>query len=145
MANKSQRRTRDNSVIFLVTVVALFVVAVVGFNFENLSGEVVSFGRTTLSVNPKIVNAGQEIYITVNPGKGCVNRFVGIYDDSEIRRATTQYRGGSNTVVCESFTTTYKTSPSWKPEEGETGIFFVKVFDYGQEDFVKSVFTIRGE
>ncbi|MAG45677.1 MAG: hypothetical protein CMH63_02825 [Nanoarchaeota archaeon] len=135
---------KDNSILFLFTIVALFVIALVGFNFENMTAGAIRFGRTTIDVSPKFVNAGENINIQVNPGRGCVNRFIGIYDDSELRRATTQYRGGTMRKVCEPFTARYKTMSSWMPQEDESGIFFVKVFDYGKEEFIKTSFTING-
>jgi len=145
MVKKVQERKKDNSIIFITTIIALFIVAVVGFNIEEISGQVVSFGKTSISVNPKIINAGDRIEISVVPGKGCVNRWVGIYDDSDLRKATAQYRGTSNSVLCKPFTASYQTSTSWKPKEDETGIFFVKVFDYDRNEFIKTAFTIRGD
>jgi len=145
MVKKIQTGNKDHSIIFLTVVIALFIVAVVGFNMETISGQAINLGRTTISVNPKIISAGDDIEISVNPGKGCVNRFIGIYDDSDLRKATTQYRGGTQTVVCKPFTATYKTSTNWKPKEDENGIFFVKTFDYGKDEFVKTSFTIRSD
>lgn len=137
-------KKKNNGVILLFTILALFMVAVLGFNFENTTASVVRFGRTTIDVSPKFLDAGEYITVKVNPGRGCVNRMIGIYDDSELRRATTQFRGGTYIKVCEPFTASYKTSADWMPNEGESGVFFVKVFDYGTESYVTAVFTIDG-
>lgn len=135
---------RDNSLIFLFTIIALFIVALVGFNFESMTSGMF-WSRASLEISPKFINAGEYIEIKVIPGKGCVNRYVGIYDDSELRRETAKPPGTSKLKVCEPFTINYKTRADWKPGEDESGIFFIKVFDYGKEEYIKSAFTIRRE
>tara|TARA_Y100000034_G_C6761215_1_gene339051 strand:+ start:247 stop:672 length:426 start_codon:yes stop_codon:yes gene_type:complete len=140
---KSSKK-KDNSIIFLFTVVSLFVIALIGFNFEGMTAGAIRFGKASVDVSPKFINAGDYININVNPGRGCVNRRVGIYSESDLRRETVQPSGTSKLKMCEPFTARYKTRADWTPKEDESGIFFVKVFDYGQEKYVKVAFTVNG-
>lgn len=145
---RSSQDKKGNGIIFISSIIALFVISIIGFNYDSFSGMTagaIKFGKASIEVNPKFIDAGDEITITVNPGRGCVNRAIGIYDESELRRATTQYRGGTQIKVCEPFTARYTTSTSWKPGDDGSGVFFVKAFDYGTEKFIGAAFTIRGD
>jgi hypothetical protein len=122
----------------------LFVVALVGFNFESMtSGAIFERRETSVSVTPNVLTAGHYININVKPKK-CVNSIVGIYGESDLRKATVKSKEGGDRRVCQAFTARYKTSPSWKPGEDESGLFFVKVFDYEKEDYIVRTFTIAG-
>ena len=148
MRGEKRNSKKGNGVIFISAIIALFVISIIGFNYDSfgdLTAGAIKFGKTSIAVNPKFIDAGDEITIIINPGRGCVNRAIGIYDESNLRRATTQYRGGTQIKVCEPFTARYKTSTSWKPGDGESGVFFVKTFDYGTEEFITTAFTIRGD
>ena len=108
-----------------------------------------SFNQQTtvsLPINDKFINAGEYINININPGTDCVNRIVGIYDDSGFRRATVQppsSQYGSNKKICQQATVRFKTYPAWAPSDEDSRIFFIKVFDYGAEDYVSTTFTIN--
>jgi len=135
---------KDNSVIFVFSIIALFIVALVGFNFENVTTGAIRNTKTTVDVVPKFLDAGEYVTVNVNPGRDCVNSVVGFYDESGLRRATVRTEVGSPRKVCQQFTVRYKTSPTWKPNEEESGVFIVKVFDYGKEDYISTAFTING-
>ena len=143
---KSEARAgkKDNSVIFVFSIIALFIVALVGFNFENVTTGAIRNTKTTVDVVPKFLDAGEYVTVNVNPGRDCVNSVVGFYDESGLRRATVRTEVGSPRKVCQQFTVRYKTSPTWKPNEEESGVFIVKVFDYGKEDYISTAFTING-
>lgn len=135
---------KDNSIIFVFSIIALFIVALVGFNLENMTSGAIRNTKTTVEVFPKFLNAGQYVTVNVNPGIGCVNSVVGFYDDNGLRRATAKTEVGSPKKVCQAFTVRYKTSPSWKPGDDESGIFIVKVFDYEKENYITTAFTVNG-
>ncbi len=135
---------KDNSIIFVFSIIALFIVALVGFNLDNMTTATIRNTKTTVDIVPKFVNAGQYVTVNVNPGRECVNSVVGFYDDSNLRRATARTELGSYRKVCQPFTVRYKTSPDWKPNEDESGVFFVKVFDYEKEDHITTAFTVNG-
>ncbi|MBS3151277.1 hypothetical protein J4443_02770 [Candidatus Woesearchaeota archaeon] len=145
MGNKRYIK-RDNSLIFVFSILALFIVALVGFNLESITSGTIKNTRTTTTVEvfPKFLNAGQYVTLNVNPGVGCVNSVIGFYDDSGLRRATARTEVGSPKKVCQPFAVRYKTSPTWKPNEDESGVFFAKVFDYNKEDYITTAFTING-
>ena len=128
----------------MFSIIALFIVALVGFNFENVTTGAIRNTKTTVDVVPKFLDAGEYVTVNVNPGRDCVNSVVGFYDESGLRRATVRTEVGSPRKVCQQFTVRYKTSPTWKPNEEESGVFIVKVFDYGKEDYISTAFTING-
>jgi hypothetical protein len=137
-------RKKDNSVIFVFSVLALFVVALVGFNFESMTTGAILNSKTSVRITPEFVNAGQYVTVNVDPGRECVNSVVGFYDDSDSRKATVTSKVGSYRKVCQAFSARYKTSPLWKPAEDESGLYFVKVFDYEKEDYITKTFTVVG-
>ncbi len=134
---------KDNAIIFVFSVLALFVVALVGFNFENVTTGAIRNTKTSVEVFPKFLNAGEYVTVNVVPGKECVNSVVGFYDDSGLRRATARTELGSPKKVCQKFSVRYKTSPDWKPNEDESGVIMVKIFDYGKEDYITTAFTMN--
>ena len=134
---------KDNGTILVFAVLALFIVALVGFNFENATTGAIRGTKTTIEVTPKFLNAGQYVTVNVNPGRGCVNSIVGFYDESGLRKATARTEIGSPKKVCQKFTVRYKTSPDWKPSEDGSGVFIAKVFDYDKEEYITSAFTIN--
>ncbi|MAF51276.1 MAG: hypothetical protein CMH64_04265 [Nanoarchaeota archaeon] len=148
-----KKSAKKESKIFVVSIVAILAVALIGINLDKLTGKASSdlyppFNpRTTVSLSAadKFINAGEYINIDVNPGPKCANRIVGIYDDAEFRRATVQPAGqfSSNKKLCSPFSVRFKTYAEWKPGNDNSGIFFVKVFDYDLEDYVTTTFTIN--
>lgn len=151
MPKQQKTSTKKESKIFIISLIAILAIALVGINLDKLTGKATypSFNaQTTISLpmNEKFINAGEYLHITVNPGPKCVNRIIGIYDDADFRRATVQPAAsqfGSNNKLCNTFTVKFKTYADWAPENDETGIFFIKVFDYQSEKFVSTTFTIN--
>lgn len=149
-----KKEAKKESKIFIISIVAILAVALIGINLDRLTGKAASdiyppfSSKTTISLpaNEKFINAGEYININVNPGPKCTNRIVGIYDDAEFRRATAQpasNRFGSNKRLCDPFIVRFKTYAAWKPADDESGVFFVKVFDYDTEDYITTTFTIN--
>ena len=143
---------KKESNIFVFSLIAIVIVALIGVNLDKLTGKASSYPsfnpKTTISLpmNEKFISAGDYIHLTVNPGPNCVNRIVSIYDDADFRRATVQPAAsqyGSNKKLCTPFVVSFKTYADWKPAADETGLFFIKVFDYQSEDYVSTTFTIN--
>ena len=143
-----------HSKIFIIALVSIALIALIGINLNNLTGEASkniypSFNQETaisIPADDKFISAGDYIHITVNPGYKCVNRIISIYDDAGFRRATVQPAASqfsSSKKLCQPFTVNFKTYADWKPSDDETGIFFIKVFDYQAEDYVSTIFTIK--
>lgn len=149
----SKKSAKHEANVFVISIVAILAIALIGINLDQLTGKaatsIPSFTpKTTISIpmNEKFINAGEYIHISVNPGPKCVNRMVGIYDEDDFRDATVQPSSaefGSNRKLCNPFTVRFKTYGNWIPKEDESGIHFVKVFDYETEDFVTTTFTIN--
>jgi len=149
---KSKKSVKHEANVFVISIIAILAIALIGINIDKITGNatnVPSFSqKTTISIplNEKFINAGDYIHMSITPGPKCVNRIVGVYDEYEFRRATVQPSSaefGSNKKLCNPFTVKFKTYSEWTPNEDESGIFFVKVFDYETEGFVTTTFTIR--
>ena len=149
-----KKSAKKESKIFVVSLVAILAVALIGINLDKLTGRASSDiyppfnSKTTISIptNEKFMNAGEYLNIQVNPGPKCANRIVGFYDDAQFRRATAQPAAsqfGSNKKLCSPFNVRFKTYSDWKPSSDESGIFFIKVFDYDLEDYVTTTFTLN--
>ncbi len=152
MKKVSKNSGKHEAKVFVISIVAILAIALIGINIDKITGQatnVPSFSqKTTISIplNEKFINAGDYIHISVNPGPKCVNRILGIYDENEFRRATVQPSSaefGSNKKLCNPFTLRFKTYAEWTPNEDESGIFFVKAFDYETEGFITTTFTIK--
>ena len=146
------KKSKKESKIFIISLVAILLIALIGINLDKLTGNASTYPsfnvKTAVSIpmNEKFINAGEYIHITVNPGPKCVNRIIGIYDDADFRRATTQPKTsqfGSYKKLFTPFNVKFKTYANWAPNEDETGIFFVKVFDYETENYISTTFTIN--
>ena len=137
---------KKESTTLIVSVVVILIIALVGFNFQSITGYQVSDIKsdTRIDVYPKTdLDAGEYINVEIFPGSKCVDRRAYIYYAAGTgAKATVQPSGTSKQKLCDPYTLTYKTQAVW----GENpGVYYVKVFDFGTKDFVKDVFVIRGE
>lgn len=123
-----------------IGVVAIVLVALIGFNFNNITGNVTGGLVPDVTVFPSTVKAGEKINIKVKPNKGCVDPEIGFYfsgksSDGSItssggRKGVVTHKGGYK--VCKgdglildndgTFTISYRTEPIWDGEH------FGKVF-----------------
>lgn len=152
MKKLSKQSVKHQSGVFIISLVAIIAIALIGVNLDKITGkasDIPPFSpKTTVTIplSEKFINAGDYININVNPGPKCVNRIVGIYDDADFRRATVQpssLQFGSNKKLCNPFTVRFKTYSEWKPDDDESGVFFVKVLDYETEEYVTTTFTLK--
>ncbi len=124
----------------LIGVVAIVLIALIGFNFGSITGNVTGGLTPEVTVFPSTVKAGEKINIKVKPNKGCVDPEIGFYFSGKLtdgritssggRKGTVTHKGGYK--VCKgdglildkdgTFTVSYKTEPIWDGEH------FAKVF-----------------
>jgi len=116
----------------IITLSLLIVIAAVAFNFEEFTGQAGRInvlqesltaqpkGEGSVSVEPKIVEAGEHILITIKPGDKCINNEITIYKtDRKIPVARFKkpaaYKGSSTGTAkyCQEATIKYKTMNSW--------------------------------
>ena len=147
-----KQSVKHQSGIFVISLVAIVAIALKGVNLDKITGkasDIPPFSpKTTVTIplSEKFISAGDYLNINVNPGPKCVNRIVGVYDDADTRRATAQpssAQAGSNKKLCNPFSVKFKTYSEWKPDDDESGVFFVKVFDYETEDYITTTFTLK--
>lgn len=125
--NKSNR--------ILIGAIFILVVALVSFNY-SITGNIIK-DKTVVSISPEVINSGQKIYITVNPGPKGVYKKACLYHASNNLRKTCTYRVCGGTYKCLD-TSTF----SFGTHSLESGIYYVKLFDYNINDYVKAHFTI---
>ncbi len=144
-----------NNIVILI--VAIVLVAVIGFNIDDITGEAVKNLAPDVTVYPGTVKAGEKINIKVKPNKGCVDPEVGFYfsgklNDGSItssggRKGTVTQKGGYKICKGEglildkdgTFTVSYRTEPIW---DGE---YFAKIYywkDRSTKDSMNAYFNV---
>ena len=144
-----------NNIVILI--VAIVLVAVIGFNIDDITGEAVKNLAPDVTVYPVTVKAGEKINIKVKPNKGCVDPEVGFYfsgklNDGSItssggRKGTVTQKGGYKICKGEglildkdgTFTVSYRTEPIW---DGE---YFAKIYywkDRSTKDSMNAYFNV---
>lgn len=120
----------------LIGAIFILVIALVSFNYNSLTGQVIK-SKTMISITPKVINPGQKIYVTVNPGpKGVYKRACFYQAEDNLRKGCT-YRVCGGSYKCLDTSTFSFSTHAWEP-----GIHYVKIFDYDLDDYVKAYFTI---
>ena len=132
-----------------VLLVALFIIMVgaISFNYANITGKTIS-DYTEMTVSPKLVKAGESIYITVKPGKQ------GVHQDVEFYRTDLDLRVGYVAKVCkeancfEKTTVKYDLSDTWGDNaEWDYDViskdYYAKVYDIYSGQWVKSYFSVE--
>lgn len=139
---------KKNTRILLYALVVLMIGAI-SFNFTNTTGKVVSGSNTIITVSPKIIKAGEPIYINVKPGKQ------GVLKEIEFYRADKDLRlGGKSADVCrsskcfEASTVKYNVERIWDNNDKwgltETSRdYYVRVYDIYTGKWVRSYFTVN--
>ena len=77
---------KDNKV--LLGAILIILVALVSFNFGDITGKAVSEG-SIVAISPKTVTAGEYINVYVKPGSKGVEKLAYIYREGDIRMAGT--------------------------------------------------------
>jgi hypothetical protein len=116
----------------IITLSILIIAASVAFNFEEFTGQASRLtvlqeslaeqpkGEGSVSVEPKVIEAGDYIHITIKPGNTCIDNEITIYKTDRKLPVTrfkksAQYKGSSTGTVkyCKEATIQYKTWNSW--------------------------------
>lgn len=117
----------------IITLSLLIIAAAVAFNFEEFTGKTYESvtvlqeslaeqpkGEGSVSVEPKVITAGEYIYVTIKPGDRCIDNEITIYKTDKKLPVTrfkksAQYKGSSTgtSKYCQEATIQYKTWNSW--------------------------------
>ena len=130
---------RKDNKIFVIGVLVIFVIALIVMNFGRFTGSVTKEKPSTiLTVTPDKITAGEDINIDMIPGKkGAYNQYYVCYTYNDICLAKPKFS-------CSQFKCLQPVSDSYKSWAGwESGVYYVKVFDYESQEYVKSFFTIE--
>lgn len=136
---------------FLIIGVAIILIALIGFNFDNITGEVTKNLMPDVTAYPQTLKAGEMINIKVRPRNGCVDPEIGFYFSGRLSDNSITSSGGRKSVVIQkggykickgdglildkdgTFTVSYRTEPIW---DGE---YFAKVFYWKDRNTKSSV------
>lgn len=122
--------------IIIAAIILILAIAFAASNY-NITGRVTG-SDTLVRVTPAVVNAGELINIEVTPGNLGVHKTYYICRDEFLCHANAGMHCGS--FKCSKpLTASYKTWSSWD------GVYYIKIFDYGKNEFVKSYFTVINE
>ena len=124
----------------LLAALAVFVLLIiVSFNNDGITGLAISdVSVTKLEVSPKVVSVGDNVFISVYPGKDGVNEKVSFY------QAEDNLRKYSVNEICNNYVCFKDASFSfYVPSSWEYGVYYIQVYDYGIKDFVRVEFTIK--
>jgi hypothetical protein len=146
----------------LMAFVVLVLLALIGFNFDAITGKVTTGKNLVPSVTavPIEIKAGDMIDIKIKPRDGCVDPEVGFYFSGKNIDGTITSSGGRKAVqqpenvgafkVCKrdksildsdgSFTVSQRTRPEW------SGEYFAKIYywkDRKTKDSVNVYFTVK--
>ncbi len=138
-AKKVEKTNNKN----LITIVLLIVAGIVILSYTNSTGFVSKEGKTKIMVsaaNPPEINAGEEIYITIEPGvKGYDGNTLDLYQKGTLGKKTiaaevkVQYCGST---CKEKRTLKYRTSTSW------SGTYYASVKDLSTKKVVETSFRV---
>ncbi len=141
----------------LIAAIAIVLIALIGFNFNNITGKAAGSLMPDVTVFPGTVKAGEKINIKVKPNKGCVDPEIGFYFSGKLSDGSITSSGGRKGVVthkggykvCKgdglildkdgTFTVSYRTEPIW---DGE---YYAKVFywkDRNTKDSINAYFNV---
>lgn len=131
---------KDNKI--LVGAVIIILVALVAFNLSKITGQVTK-ETTTITVNPKIIGAGDIISISVVPGsEGAENEMRIYYEDENgnLIRKVQQHEMDRKTGgrLTRGITFSYRTYSTWVD-----GKYYVVVEDKATGEDIFASFKIR--
>ncbi len=126
---------KDNKILIIAIAVLIFLF-LIGPK-DSITGKVtLDDSVTSLMVYPKVVSNEEAVYITVKPGIDGVNQKVGFY------KAEDNLRKVSNDL-CNNYKCTEESSIGFFiPQHWESGIYYVKVYDYRTKNFIIEDFTV---
>lgn len=119
----------------LIGAIFILIVALVSFNSNFMTGAIAKSG-VKISVAPDPAESGQKIYVTINPGTE------GIYNQACFYQAEDNLRRGCTSQVCDNYRCEEISTFSFSTSGWKAGIYYVQVFDYNVDDYVKEYLTI---
>ena len=124
----------------LVTaIVIIALLAVITLNVENPAGQVTrEFKETRVDISPEALSPGESLLITVHPGTDGINQKASFF------QAEDNLRRYSISDICGSYKCTKQTSFNFViPLSWENGIYYIQIYSYGTNSFVKKEFTVK--
>ena len=127
---------KENRILLL----AFFIIigALISSSVETITGKVINKKVTKVSVSPSLISPNKEVFITVSPGEDGVNEDAIFFDFEGVNLGSEKLCAGSYKCT-EPVTFSFKIPENWK-----SGVYQVKVYDYGIKDFIKGDLTIKG-
>jgi len=128
---------KDNKI--LIGSVIIIIIVALSFNINTPTSSIIkNYPTTSITISPDTVQAGNIIYIDIKTGsKGINNKADFIYAIDNLRKSSRINICGNGPKCTGDFSFSYVTSSTWEP-----GIYYVAIYDYDSESFVKKEFTI---
>ena len=128
---------KENRVLLLAFLIIIG--ALISSSIETITGKVINKKITKISVSPSKTYAGKEVYVTVIPGEDGVNEDAIFYDSEGVKLSSLKKLCAGSYKCDEPVTFNFEIPENWN-----SGVYQIKVYDYGIKDFIKGDFTIRG-
>ena len=125
----------DNKIKVSIIVLVVLIIAMVFFNQGDFTGKVIST-PSIVTINPDVISAGEYLEITGIPSKNGLSKKFYICDDGAFCRWHTTMK------TCEGYKCTIPFSARYKTTSLESGVYYLKFYDYTLDDYIKAYFTV---
>lgn len=129
---------KDNRIL-IIGLLVIFIIAFVVMNFGKFTGNATKEkATTTVEIENSEISPGEYVIINMVPGKaGAYEKYYVCTSYNDVCIARPRFE--CNQFKClKPVTAKYKSWGGW-----ESGIYYVKVFDYGAKEYVKAYFTVE--
>ena len=128
---------KDNKIL-VITIFIVLILFIFSFPFGITGAATANIAKTTIQISPKAVTPGEIIYVTINPGPEGVNEKINFYQAEDNLRKISINKLCNDYKCFESSTVSFTIPTNW-----EYGIYNIKIYDYGINNFVQEEFTIK--
>ncbi|MDD5253959.1 MAG: hypothetical protein PHG05_02530 [Candidatus Nanoarchaeia archaeon] len=133
-----QKSQKTNSKTLIIGFLIIMVIALMVVLIGDFTGQEVNT-KSLVTVEPKFINAGEYITINIKPSaEGILKNYRICSGRSDLCHVDYPFKCGAYKCT-KPHEVKYKTSTSWE------GLYYVKVFDYQSETWIKSYFTVVNE
>lgn len=130
-----------DSRILIIALLIIFIIVFISLNFNDITGTVIKQQKIrSIEIvsddNNDIVKAGNNIYVTINPFNIIYHKSIRVFNSEDKQIGRFDMKECSIYCHKEEFTS-YRIPPNIEP-----GVYYLKVFDHTNQEFVKAYFTV---
>ena len=132
---KDYLKNDNKTLLFALVIIVLLII--VSLNNSPVGLVVSDFSSTNIEISPDVVHKGEKLFVTVYPSNKGVNEKISFYLLEDNLRKTS-VEGSCNNYKCsEEFSFSFFIPNNW-----ENGVYYVQVYDYGLNEFIRKEFTV---